>query len=180
MKRTIHIGYWIRSGLLLLALIYLLPTKGQSVESVRERYFVLDETTCEFQEFLQYLEDTGNPVLLAYEGAALAASAACEEGPLRKLKQFNLGKHKLEKAVDLMADNIEVRFLRYAVKVKAPNILGYNDLADDEEFVVKVLLENSENIDLFLYHEIIRFLLAHADLSSEERKILTKKSNRDG
>ena len=147
---------------------------AQNLDSVRHDYFSMDDRNCAWQEIIDKISDSENPVFLAYEGASLAASAQCQKGAMKKLKRFREGKEKLEKAVNLMPENTEIRFLRYTVKVKSPDILNYKDKETDEEFILQRLSSAYKKMDDFLLQEICSFLLKHANLNENDKQMVQK------
>lgn len=168
------------TGLLSLFVFLLLITgmfnnlKGQNLDSVRHDYFGMDERNCAWEDMISKVSNSVNPLMMAYEGASLAASAQCQKGAMKKLKRFREGKEKLEKAVNLMPESTEVRFLRYTVKVKSPDILNYKDKGMDENFILQRLSSGYKDMDEFLLEEMCSFLLKHADLSEDDKKMVQK------
>lgn len=79
-----------------------------------------------------------NSIYLAYLGGLQAIWANHTINPISKLQTFNKGKNNLEKAVKMMPDDIEIRFIRLSVQRNAPRFLGYYpQIKEDEEFIRK-------------------------------------------
>ncbi len=80
-------------------------------------------------------------------------------------------------------DNVEIRFLRYQVKLESPWILNYKDIEEDETLVMQEARNSDSKLDAFLLNKIRDYLLSKGDLSYMEKekiKSLNQKSNRDG
>ncbi|MCF8228977.1 MAG: hypothetical protein K9G58_02185 [Bacteroidales bacterium] len=156
---------------------------SQDIHSIRSSYFLLNEKECEWMDFVESTEGNNTAVAMAYRGSALAASAQCAKGPFNKLRQFNKGRKNLEKAVTLEPDNVEIRFLRYQVKLESPGILNYKDIGEDESMVMQAAMDLESKMDTFLLNKIRNYLLKKGDLSYAEKmkiKGLNQDSNRDG
>ncbi len=144
------------------------------VEKVRDQFFNFDKSKDAALNLYKSLEneDLANyPVLLAYRGAASAASAASAKGPWKKLEYFNRGKSELEKAVALRSLDAEIRFLRLATQVNAPSFLGYSgDKKYDKAIILQTLSTvNSNHPNAYLYLRICKFLLANVELEASEK-----------
>lgn len=146
--------------------------RSQNIDSIRYVYFSMDQKECAWELVMDKVAGAETPLLLAYEGASLAASAQCQKGAMKKLKRFKEGKEKLEKAVNLMPENTEIRFLRYSVKVKTPDILSYKDDGVDEHFILQRLSADINEMDDFLLKEICSFLLEHGNLNENDRQMV--------
>ncbi len=117
--------------------------------------------------------------MLAYKGATEIASASCIKGALNKLRYFKRGKNSFEEAVQDDPDNLEIRFLRYAVKINVPGFLNYNDYAVDEDFII-------QNMDAYIQQSnfseismnIANFMVEHGKFSEEEKKYIRNLLNK--
>jgi len=137
-----------------------------SHEKVREQFFTMDRSGASgLYNLLRAKDLTKDPVMLAYRGAALAASAGSAQGVWAKLECFNNGKSEIEKAVELKPLNVEVRFLRLATQVNAPGFLGYaSEVKNDRAMIINSLLNIPGNhANAYLYLRICRFILAQAE-----------------
>ena len=68
-----------------------------------------------------------DPTIYAYNAAAKMTMANHTIWPTSKLSYFKSGKRKLEEAVKNYPDNIEIRYIRYAVQNGSPEFLGYRE-----------------------------------------------------
>lgn len=77
-----------------------------------------------------------NNIYLAYLGGLQTIWANHTMNPISKLQTFNKGKSNLEKAVEMMPNDIEIRFVRLSVQKNAPRFLGYHQhIKTDKEFI---------------------------------------------
>jgi hypothetical protein len=145
-----------------------------SLSIVREQYFKMTADknaplTLYFR--LKPYDLSSNAILLAYRGAAGAASAGAVSGVYNKLKYFSAGKEELEQAVKSAPSDPEIRFLRLATQLNAPGFLGYNsNRADDKALIIKAM-RNAVRTDSnsYLYSHLADFLLDSGFLSKEEQ-----------
>jgi hypothetical protein len=168
--------------IILTILVYGIPgLKAQqlSIEQVRDKFFTMDKTedgALKLYNMLEKADLTKDPVLLAYRGAASAASAGSVNGVRKKLDFFNRGKSDLEKAVGIKHLDAEIRFLRLATQINAPSFLGYTgDIAADKAIIINTLSSiNANHPNAYLYLRICRFMLAYVNLSSSEKSTVNQ------
>lgn len=119
--------------------------------------------------------DEGNPVLLGYNGAAHMMMAKHVVNPFSKMSHFNKGKKIYKNAILSAPENIELRFLRFAVQSEAPGFLGYKEnITEDKKFLMDEVLTLK---DQELRKMILDYLLASKSMSAGEKIILKEKSN---
>ena len=161
-------------AVLLTIFLLVLPTKEDTnvLSEARVLFFSFDQPGCVSETLFEILQqsNTKSNVLLAYEGAAEASSAACASFPLSKLKRFNQGKSKINQAVLNEPDNPEIRFIRYSIQSKAPAFLGYNtEIENDLDFLINTLTENETSLeDEYLKQNVIKFLLGSSDITEKQ------------
>lgn len=114
------------------------------------------------------VNESSAPLLIGYKGAAEMMQAKYAFNPLNKLKRFNAGKQLIEKAVKKAPENVEIRFIRFAIQTNLPAFLNYNDdIQKDKQY----LLSNVKTIkDKTLKHNIVKYLSASRYCSAEEKK----------
>jgi hypothetical protein len=77
------------------------------------------------------------PVYYAYNAAAEMTLANHVSWPGTKLEHFNAGKERLESAVAKFPNNVEIRYIRYAVQQGCPFFLDYaSNLEEDKKFIL--------------------------------------------
>ncbi len=119
---------------------------------------------------LQSYNENNNPLLAGYKACATMMMANYVFSPFRKMSYFSKGKNLLEKSIEKQKDNIELRFLRFAVQTSVPSFLGYGSLIKQD----KLLLINavSKLKDLQLRQLIISFLQQSKYLNAIEKQNL--------
>ena len=158
-----------------------IAVKAQSIspDKVRDQFFAMDRSEgAAFQLYksLEKMDLSKDPLMLAYRGAASAASAGTVSGVRKKLEYFNNGKSEIEKAVALRPLDAEIRFLRLATQLKAPGFLGYNDeIKNDKTIVIQTLTNVSPNSpNSYLYLRMCRFIMYNGDLDKAERNTVNQ------
>jgi hypothetical protein len=117
-----------------------------------------------------------SPLILAYKGAAVSIRAKYNFWPWDKLSDVHKGLELLNKSVDLDKDNLEIRFLRFAVLHNLPSILNYSDEADQEaESIFSLLTNKNYSYDEFLIKNVVEFLINSERLTFNEVKMLKNK-----
>jgi hypothetical protein len=114
--------------------------------------------------------DYYSPTLLAYYGALEAVQAKYTFNPISKFSYVTSGLKKLDKSVELRPDELEIRFLRFAVLHNIPGIFGISkDRQADLDKVYDLLLEeNYSKISKELQHGIAEFLINSERLSVKQ------------
>ncbi|MFC5269585.1 hypothetical protein [Adhaeribacter terreus] len=76
-------------------------------------------------------------ILVAYKAGAYALKAKHGANPLNKLKNIKKATRYFSEAVQLDPDNLEIRFMRYAVEDQTPGSLGYSEhVAEDKKLLL--------------------------------------------
>ena len=114
-------------------------------------------------------KDTGEPVMLGYKAAGHMMMAKHVGNPFKKMSHFNKGKDVLSKAINADKNNLELRFLRFAVQAEAPGFLGYRgELEEDKQ----LLLKGAGKIkDPVLRGMVINYLRKSKGLSASEKEM---------
>ena len=87
-----------------------------------------------------------------YFALATMMLAKTHKNPFTKLSYFNRGKYILETTIKSNPDNVELRFLRYAVQAKVPAILFYfNNQEADKEILDGYLFNYSGDLAERIY-----------------------------
>jgi len=159
--------------------IHSINAQQLQIEKVRDQFFTMDKTedgALKLYELLEKPDLSKDPLLLAYRGAASAASAGSVSGVRMKLEYFKRGKAELEKAVSLKHLDAEIRFLRLATQVNAPGFLGYtSDIKNDKSIIINTLTSvNANHPNAYLYLRICRFMLAYAGLNTSEKNTVNQ------
>ncbi|WP_316820264.1 hypothetical protein [Pedobacter gandavensis] len=121
-------------------------------------------------KLLSNVNESSAPLLISYKGAAEMMQAKYAFNPINKIKRFNNGKRLLEDAVKKAPEQIEIRFLRFAIQTNLPGFLNYNDEIQKDK---KYLLSNLKTTqDKKLKQNIVKYLSASKYCSAEEKKRL--------
>lgn len=111
--------------------------EAYKLEQVRLNYSraVDDREIC--SAMIEQLDNSNNPVELAYLGAFRTIWAKHTLNPFKKLQSFNRGKDAIEEAVRQSPENVEIRFIRLSIQQNAPSLLGYRDnIKEDREHII--------------------------------------------
>ena len=77
-----------------------------------------------------------NPITSGYLGAYEALWAQHALNPITKLSSFRRGTQRIDKAIAIDRDNVELRFLRLSIQRNCPAFLGYDrQQAEDEQIL---------------------------------------------
>ena len=110
------------------------------------------------------------PFVMGYTGATKMIMSKHAFNPFTKLSYFNAGKKMLQSAIAKDKNNVELLFLRYAIQVSAPSILGYNeDINTDKKQILTAL--NNENVDEKLAKSMVSFM-KDQQLTAGEKQLL--------
>lgn len=126
---------------------------------LRQQYQLAVEDESAAIAMWKALEDYEGPdaVSLAYKASARSLMAQHLWNPIEKLSQAKESMRLFRKAVRLDAQNLEVRFLRFAIQHSIPSIL---DIDDERQEDKAILLERlGEYADYALtYEHVLSFI----------------------
>tara|TARA_B110000196_G_C21144410_1_gene665725 strand:- start:2594 stop:3085 length:492 start_codon:yes stop_codon:yes gene_type:complete len=86
--------------------------------------------------------------LQGYKGVSLMLLARYALSPYKKIYYFNKGKTLLENAIEKDRENIELRYLRYTVQLKAPKFLNYKYALSNDLNLIMIHLCEINDLDL--------------------------------
>lgn len=155
--------------------VFAFANNPPAIDEVRDSFFYSWEGECGATELHTQLQDLNlsNPVIIAYKGAAEMTMANCVSNPWKKYQYFKDGKKELEAAIEKEPDNIEIRYLRFAVQENLPGILNYNNLEEDKEFLIEsLILQTQNNIPDEYINFVMEQLIQSEELSQEEKSKL--------
>jgi hypothetical protein len=108
----------------------------------------------------------------AYYSAAEMFLSQYKLNPFSKIEAFNLGKHRLDGAIEADTMLIESRYLRYTIQQNAPSLLKYTDhLKSDRRFLINTV-RSIKTTDPDLYTKICSYLLLKANLNKTEKMLI--------
>jgi hypothetical protein len=111
-----------------------------------------------------------NPVMMGYKAAGHMMMAKHVGNPFKKMSHFNKGKDILGNAIAADKNNLELRFLRFAVQAEAPGFLDYKDNLEEDK---RLLLSGVGKIENpVLQNMILKYLKTSKGLSVTEKEKL--------
>lgn len=88
------------------------------------------------------------PVVYGYHAAAEMTKANHTSWPVSKLSHFSKGKNQLEEVIRKYPNEIELRYIRFAVQNGSPFFLGYKeDMAADKKIILAKLDQQDWSFD---------------------------------
>src|SRR6056297_732922 len=131
-------------------IVILLFTAGSGAEQepalsqIRTLYQRAAEEETAGKKLLKLTEtfDDDKPVFKGYYGAAHMMMAKHVINPFSKMSHFNKGKKVYSEVIEAAPENIELRFLRFAVQSETPRFLNYKEnLEEDKNFLLSHIKE---------------------------------------
>ena len=153
---------------------------GLELDGYRKEVFDLNKDSQkarELYEKLNFLKEFP-ATINAYKGVAAAHIAKVSSNPFEKWSMLRKANKYFEKAVVEDFDNIEIRFLRYAMQVQIPKILGLShNIQEDKECILEnYAVFDWKSIDKEICKYIFDFMIEEGDCSEAENKSLMEKS----
>lgn len=154
---------------------------GKHIEYVRNEFYLALEDKDAANRLIKFIrteygddQNLYTPRILAYLGAVEAVMAGHAFNPYNKFRHVIKGLKKLGRAVELSPDNLEVRFLRFAVLHNIPALFGVGDerKSDLESVVASLKKRDYSSVDAELQKGIIEFMLESGRLSGQQQKEL--------
>ncbi len=129
-----------------------------------------NESSCKrLVSLLRNYDHKTNAVYAGYRGCATMMMANHLFSPISKYSNFNTGKNLLEKAIASDGENVELRFLRFAVQTNIPFFLGYkSSINSDKLFVIR---SYKSITDLQLKQMIASFFRTSEHVSAKEKQM---------
>lgn len=129
---------------------------NDAFEVVRKNLALAPENKSICFDMINTLEKRkSNNRALGYLGAYTMIMANHQFNPIKKLASFNDGKRLLEKAIQQAPNDVELRYVRYAIQISIPKFLGYKaDIVQDK----KILKEFKTTEDIALQKDIRELL----------------------
>lgn len=120
------------------------------------------------------LKTAGNTTLTgtsaqAYAAAAVLCSAKYKPSPIAALQEFNKGKRLLELAISKDTSNVDARFLRYTIQLKAPSFLAYTSNCNADRNYLLSKLPQLRRDDPQMFAIIQSFMIVH---DNKARKVI--------
>ncbi len=129
-----------------------------SIDEIRKEYplAMQDKAVCiKWFDAFNNQVNTLDPILQAYKGGIYMGMAKFAV-ITKKVSYVNKGKTLIEEAILNDKNNIEIRFIRFSIQVKLPQVLGYNkSTEEDKKFIISniAMIKNDK-----FRNDILRFL----------------------
>ncbi len=159
-----------------LVLLCAAAAKAQDITQIRSAYKSARELESSNESLYNTLlnKPSKSATEVAYEAACKALKAKYASNPYRKLYWIRESEKSFATAVAMNPDNLEIRYLRYAVELNTPAITGCNThVQEDRQFLIRGIGNRS-----YQYHEkelipeIVNFLKLYSNLSTSELQTL--------
>ncbi|HRQ85167.1 MAG TPA: lycopene cyclase domain-containing protein [Flavobacteriales bacterium] len=113
------------------------PADRADLELLRHNYPLAAHDRGRCRAMIDRLEELPpNPITSGYLGAYEALWAQHALNPITKLSSFRRGTQRIDKAIAIDRDNVELRFLRLSIQRNCPAFLGYDrQQAEDEQIL---------------------------------------------
>lgn len=100
-----------------------------------------------FYELVQSKDYNDEVVYNAYDGASEIILSKYLGSNMEKLKYFNRGSEKIDKAVDDDSSNTEIRFIRLVIQMNTPPFLNYDEnIEEDKSFLLSHYSDCSSSV----------------------------------
>ncbi|MGE5499052.1 MAG: hypothetical protein ACM3Q2_13305 [Syntrophothermus sp.] len=156
---------------------------SEMLDRIRNEFYLAIEDEDALNGLIRFIESSFSEdpakypaVILAYSGVLETLKAKHTYNPYSKFKYVTAGLKKLNKAVSMSSDMLEVRFLRFAVLHNIPGIFGVADdrRADLKESYKLLLRQDYSSISRNLQRGIAEFLLKSGRLDQAQTEILKR------
>ena len=147
-----------------------------SMNNLRQEIFALNQNSRMAPDLLLKLEQIENPssLIIAYKAVCEAHIAKVVSNPFEKYFYLHKANKHLSHAIDLDNNNIEIRFLCYAVQVQTPKILGFRkNIEEDKKVIMNSFTSFDWNqIDRKVINYIYDFMMENSECGEYEKERL--------
>lgn len=144
-----------------------------TIDEIRTKFKLAVENAEVTETLSTQLRRIPNPdaLTLAYIASLDALKAKHNWNPAVKIEFMDSFEKKINKAVNTMPSNIEIRFLRYSIQSNTPAFLGFSkNLQEDRNVMVSAFTNKSlMNSNKKLLSDIYQFLVDEKSLSGSEK-----------
>lgn len=145
-----------------------------SLSNLRQELFGLNQNSGMAPDLLIKLEQIENPssLIIAYKAVCEAHIAKVVSNPINKYFYLQKANKHLSHAIDIDNSNIEIRFLRYAVQVQTPKILGFRkNIEEDKKVIMDSFTTFDWNqIDRKVINYIYNFMMENSECGEYEKE----------
>jgi hypothetical protein len=154
----------------------LLPFQDPDLKELRRLLNEGNNSKESAAELYQKIGEYGgeDPLMLGYKASAWALQARYSGNPLKKLKSIKTSSRIFTDAVNQDGNNLELRFLRYAVEVNTPKSLHLsNHVNEDKTILIEALRKYPDsNFSPETAQIALDFLQDYCSCSEEEKQVL--------
>lgn len=147
-------------------------------DTLRACVFELNTDSRKAAGLLSTLEtiDSPGPTILAYEAACKAHMAKICKNIFRKYALIRASNSDLQLAIYRDGSNPEIRFLRYAIQVQTPGILGFSNNMDEDKQIMLATLHTFpwNTLDDGVLDYIVDFMNQYGHLSQVEAQYMRR------
>lgn len=158
---------------ILLTLILFVSIPSSELNEIRRSFKNASESKASAEAFYELVQakEYGDEILYTvYDGASEIILSKYLGSNMEKLKFFNRGSDKIEKAVDEDSSNTEIRFVRLVIQMNTPGFLNYDEnIEEDKAFLLNHYSESSSSV-----RKMISEYAAMSDSFSTEEKTQLK------
>lgn len=143
----------------ILFIVFTTPTFGYDMVALRNQLYHAHQDRAVAADFIAEFENknTGNnPLLTGYKAMAYMLWANYSWNPVHKFAYFKKGRKILDEAIKMDKQNVELRYLRYAIQTNVPPFLGYTENRNEDRQLMVTALEHIQDPDL--KHRIRKYL----------------------
>lgn len=106
---------------------------------------------------------------IGYYGVVESILATHTYDPVKKISYFNAGKNKLEKAIQHLPHNTELRYLRLMMQLNAPTILGYtSNIEMDRNYIIATIEVQKNELGTMQYQRMLDNLILKGKCSESQ------------
>lgn len=136
---------------------------------------VKSDETYAFEVYEQLKGNKLTTIQQGYYGVIEAMLAEHVFNPATKIAYFNAGKNKLEEAIKKEDNNVELRYLRFAMQSNIPFFLGYkSDLEKDKNFIVSHIESQKQKLKIKMVTKIVSVLMSSEYCTESDKAALKK------
>jgi hypothetical protein len=157
-----------RFSLFFLAIFITSAVEPKTLSSLRAYYAEAQSSESSANALLKLSNNSNEPLMIAYNGAAYAFLANHYLNPYSKLSSLTTGLNQINKAVNSASSDVEIRFIRFSIEEHIPSFVPCTKhLATDKTFLLNNLSKQHS-----YFNTMKAYLLASAELSAHEKEMI--------
>lgn len=167
-----------RTFLVLILMLNTLISEATSLDEIRKSFRTAIESSTATEKLSSDLNKIKKPdaVVLAYKASVEALKAKHAWSPFSKLQYMESHRKLMDHAVQLMPENMEIRYLRYNIQYNVPSYLGYSsNLLEDKKFIVDAFIQKKFNTNnKTLINDVYTFMVKSNSVNADEKLKMEK------